>query len=208
MSIPAVFVCRSTPQPPAGDPLAQLDIQQAIQDHFGRIHRAALILCGNAWDADDMAQETFLVAAREYARFEGRSQPYTWLYGILLNLIRRQRRRRTLHRDKLRILWDSGRQDAQTVPEAEAPLEATEWKRSMWGVVAELPEPQRHALVLRYSEHLSYNEIAEVLQCPLGTVKSRIFHALTALRKKLSIEGAEDTRQAPQHPAEDVSHVV
>ena len=74
-------------------------------------------------------------------------------------------------------------------------------------VVALLPEGQRQSLVLRFSEGLRYEEIAEVLECPLGTVKSRIFHGLAALRRILDSEG-EEARQLPAFPSEDISHAV
>ena len=70
-----------------------IDVQDTARQHFDRIHRAALVLSGNPWDADDLAQETFLVLSRQGSTFEGRSSLYTWLYGILLNLERRERRR-------------------------------------------------------------------------------------------------------------------
>jgi RNA polymerase sigma-70 factor (ECF subfamily) len=146
------------------------DIQQATDEHFARIHRAALVLTGNPWDADDLAQETFMVFAREANRFEGRSSLYTWLYGIMLNLDRRERRRRGVHRSKLRVLWEGDPQSQQTVPAAETAIEVTQWKRSLWSFVARLPDGQRQTLILRFSEHLTYDEIAETLECPLGTV--------------------------------------
>jgi RNA polymerase sigma-70 factor (ECF subfamily) len=187
--------------------LALLDIQQTIDTYFDRIHRAALVLTGNPWDADDLAQETFVVLTRQSERFEGRSSVYTWLYGIMLNLERRERRRQGTHRSKLRVLWADDPLREQTVPAAETPIEVAQWKRSLWGFVAQLPDGQRQALVLRFSEHLSYEEIAEVLDCPLGTVKSRIFNGLAGLRILLD-NSESDLRLAPEHPYEDVSHVI
>ena len=63
-----------------------LDLGRVWEEHAERIRRAALMLCGNPWDADDLAQETFLVLADNPARFAGRSRLSTWLYGVLLNL--------------------------------------------------------------------------------------------------------------------------
>lgn len=191
----------------ASETLATIDVRQATAQHFDRIHRAAVVLTGNPWDADDLAQETFLVLARESHRFEGRSGLYTWLYGILLNLERRERRRLGTHRDKLRVLWGDEPPTGRTIPAAETAIEVAEWKRGLWGHVARLPDGQRQALVLRFSEHLSYEEIATVLKCPLGTVKSRIFHGLAALRQMLAVAGSEAT-QAPAHPFEDLSSAV
>ena len=192
--------------------MSPLDIDQTVQDYFARIHRAAIVLCGNPWDADDLAQETFLVLSRQHfsgqgARFEGRSAIYTWLYGILLNLDRRERRRFGMRRKKLRVLWDNQPGLDSASPGADAAAEVAEWKRSLWARVAQLPDGQRQALVLRFSEGLRYEEIADVLQCPLGTVKSRIFHGLAGLRRILDQEG-EDARQLPAFPGEDLSHAV
>jgi RNA polymerase sigma-70 factor (ECF subfamily) len=171
------------------------DIQEITKLYFARIHRAALVLCGNPWDADDLAQETFLVFARQAQRFEGRSAVYTYLYGILLNLERRMRRRNGLRRRKLRVLWD-GPAPQRTAPSADAPLEVAEWKQSLWALVAQLPDGQRHALVLRFSEQLRYEDVARVLGCPLGTVKSRIFNALASLRSLLAGAGDSEALQA------------
>lgn len=180
---------------------------QSAEEHFPRIYRAALVLSGNPWDADDLAQETFLILARQGHKFEGRSSLYTWLYGVLLNLDRRERRRYGLRRRKLRVLWDNEPSAEQSSPGADAAVEVAEWKKSLWARVARLPDGQRESLVLRFSEGLRYEEIAEVLDCPLGTVKSRIFHGLAALRRLLDEEG-EEARLLPTFPGEDLSHAV
>ena len=165
--------------------MVKLDIEEVSEQNFARIHRAALVLSGNPWDADDLAQETFLVFAAQADRFRGHSSIYTWLYGILLNLDRRERRKLGTRRSKLKVLWENEVTAQRVAPPAETPIEVTEWKNSLWSWVAKLPDGQRHALVLRFSEGLQYNEIAAALQCPLGTVKSRIFHGLVALRRML-----------------------
>lgn len=184
-----------------------LNIDETTQQNFARIHRAALVLCGNPWDADDLAQETFLILARQGGNFQGRSSIYTWLYGILLNLDRRERRRYGMRRRKLHVLWDNQPADHGTTPGADAKAEVSEWKKSLWARVSRLPEGQRQALVLRFSEGLAYDEIAEVLECPLGTVKSRIFHGLAGLRRIMEEEG-EESRQLPAHPGEDLAHAI
>jgi len=184
-----------------------LDVAQTVESCFARIHRAALVLTGNPWDADDLAQETFLVLARQADRYGGRSSVYTWLYGILLNLERRRRRRDGIHRRKLQVLWDDRSADPPQLPAAEAPLEVDQWKQSLWAQVARLPDGQRQTLVLRFSEQLSYEEIAGVLRCPVGTVKSRIFHGLAALRRMLHPETRE-MLQVPGLPGEDLKRAI
>ncbi|HEY1068540.1 MAG TPA: RNA polymerase sigma factor, partial [Pirellulales bacterium] len=174
-----------------------IDVRKATEEHFARIHRAALVLTGNPWDADDLAQETFLELSRLGDRYEGKSGLYTWIYGILLNLDRRRRRRVGLWRRKLSILW-GGETVEKTAPPAETRVEVAEWKSSLWAEVAQLPDGQRHALVLRFSEHLSYEDVATVLNCPVGTVKSRIHHGLAALRERLGAEGFRDKTEVPR----------
>jgi RNA polymerase sigma-70 factor (ECF subfamily) len=197
---------------PRFDSMSPFDIDEIARQYFGRIHRAALVLCGNPWDADDLAQETFLVLSRQGTNFQGRSSLYTWLYGILLNLDRRERRRFGMRRKKLRVLWDNQLPDDGRAPGADAVAEVSEWKQSLWARVARLPDGQRQALVLRFSEGLRYEEIAQVLECPLGTVKSRIFHGLAGLRRILDAEG-EEARHLPVFPGalpdqDDLSHAV
>jgi len=172
-------------------PVTSLDLDQAGELYRARIHRAALVLTGDPWEADDLTQETFLVLAEQRSKFEGRSQFYTWLYGILLNLERSRRRRNEVRQRGLRVVWDQDTRGRQTAPAAEATLEVAEWKRSLWGEVARLPDGQRQALVLRFSEHLSYTEIAGVLDCPLGTVKSRIFNGLATLKNQFAANGQD-----------------
>ncbi|MCA9162897.1 MAG: sigma-70 family RNA polymerase sigma factor [Planctomycetales bacterium] len=187
--------------------MPRIDIDQLTNDYLPRIHRAALVLTGNAWDADDLAQETFLVASRQLDRFRGQSNPFTWLYGILLNLERQQRRRDATRRRKLQVLGDEESSRPTAGPAADMPIQAAEWKQSLWSRVHELPDGQRQTLVLRFSENLRYEEIADVLQCPLGTVKSRIYHGLLALRQRLESE-PNDLRELPAFPNEDQNYAI
>lgn len=191
--------------------MVPFDLQEISRQYFARVHRAALALVGNPWDADDLAQETFCVLAQQGAqngtRFEGRSSIYTYLYGVLLNLERRQRRRTGVARRKLHVLWGNELDQPREQPAAETPIEVAEWKKSLWAYVAQLPDGQRQALVLRYSEGLPYDQIAEILGCPLGTVKSRIFHGLAALKRLLEEEGST-WKQLPAHPNEDIPHAI
>jgi RNA polymerase sigma-70 factor (ECF subfamily) len=168
-----------------------LDIDEAVRTHYGRIHRAALVLTGNPWDADDLAQETFVEALRSAHRFAGTARAYTWLYAILLRCARQRRRghRRWLRR--MQELWQRLLREATTDAPADGSLEVRQWRESLWAEVARLPTAQRDVLVLRYSEGLTYEEIAEVLGCPPGTAKSRVHHGLKKLRARL---GSEDRR--------------
>jgi RNA polymerase sigma-70 factor (ECF subfamily) len=173
----------------AKTPVEKTDLQSLVEACYPRILRAALVMTGNRWDADDLAQETFLEAMRSWRRFAGQSAPETWLYAILLNL-RRKRLRAARRGWQRRLRWfqRSGRTKVTDSPDEKVLWD--EWRQSLWAEVAGLPQPQQHAIVLRYSEGLSYEQIAGVLHCPIGTVKSRLHHGLAALEKRL---GDRDT---------------
>jgi RNA polymerase sigma-70 factor (ECF subfamily) len=175
-------------------------LESLVAESYPRILRAALVLTGNRWDAEDLAQETFLQAIGSWRRFRRRSRADTWLYAILLN--RHRSRLRTVRRRRqgwLRWLRRApARRDADP---AEARIEWEEWRDTLWAAVARLPEPQQHTLVLRYSEGLAYDEIAEVLRCPIGTVKSRLHHGLAALGRRLR---EDESAEAPQADVKSV----
>jgi len=187
--------------------VSTVDVQELVTRHFERIHRAALVLTGNPWDAEDLAQETFLLAARQCHRFRGDSAPYTWLYGILLNVERRHRRSHGTWRRKLEVLYQQYDPRSGTAPAADLALHVDEWKAGLWSKVALLPDAQRQTLVLRFSEELQYEEIAAVLGCPLGTVKSRIHHGLLKLRQLMEAEGESSIGLHPPF-TEDLSYAV
>ncbi len=179
----------------------------AVDACFERIHRAALVLTGNPWDADDLTQETFLIYSRQADAFAGRSSVYTYLYGILLNLDRRMRRQLGVRRRKLKVLWEDRTAAEPAMPAADSREEVREWKQSLWGHVDHLPEAQRHALVLRFGAELPYEQIAQVMDCPLGTIKSRIFHGLAGVRRRLQ----EETAAGPKIvnlPTEGQNHAI
>jgi RNA polymerase sigma-70 factor (ECF subfamily) len=171
--------------------VSELDLQSLVADHYARIHRAALVMTGNVWEADDLAQEVFLQALRSLRRFQGQCRVETWLYAILIRQHRRYLRARQRRQRRL-VRWFTW---AWAPPPGEPPegaMELDEWRQSVWRRVAELPEPQQHAMVLRYSEELSYDEIAQALGCPIGTVKSRLHSALAALRQAFNGETTSD----------------
>jgi RNA polymerase sigma-70 factor (ECF subfamily) len=154
-----------------------------VEEFYPRIYRAALMLSGNGHDADDLAQETFYQAMRSWRRFAAGSSVGTWLYAILLAQHRRQLRARQ-RRWKRWLAW-FGRREARAEETADDRVMRDEWRETVWSSVAELPFVQQHAVVLRYSEELTYEEIAEVLGCPVGTVRSRLHQAKAALRLRL-----------------------
>ena len=142
-------------------------------------------LVGDA-DAPDVAQETFIKAWRALNGFRGQSAFYTWLYRIGINTAKNHlvaRGRRPSNQD---IDVDDAEQFGHTeqmsdVDTPEAVLLSEEIKQKVSETIAKLPPDLRQAITLRELEGLSYEEIAEVMNCPIGTVRSRIFRAREAI---------------------------
>ena len=144
----------------------------------------------DAAEAEDVAQEAFLKAYRALASFRGDSAFYTWLYRIAINTAKNalvSQRRRPVDFDL--DLQDPEQYDRHAkLKEADTPegvLLTDEIRTVVEEAMAELPEDLRTAIVLRELEGLSYEEIAEAMDCPVGTVRSRIFRAREAIDKKL-----------------------
>jgi RNA polymerase sigma-70 factor, ECF subfamily len=141
-------------------------------------------------EAEDVAQEAFVKAYRALGSFRGDSAFYTWLYRIAVNTARntmasRQRRPIEYEADlseSEQSAVDARMKDTDT-PEAAALSE--EIHQTVNRAVEELPEDLRTAIILREIEGLSYEEIATAMDCPVGTVRSRIFRAREAIDRSL-----------------------
>ena len=137
-------------------------------------------------DVEDIAQETFIKAYRALPRFRGESAFYTWLYRIAVNtaknhLAARPQRVQTVELDAEDA---DGGELAAALRQEDGPEDAAqsaELKEAIDAAIAALPEDLRSALTLREFNGLSYAQIAEVLDCPVGTVRSRIFRARAAV---------------------------
>ena len=141
-------------------------------------------------EAEDVAQEAFVKAYRAIGSFRGDSAFYTWLYRIAVNTARNtmaSRQRRPLDyeadlNESEQTAVESRMRDTDT-PEAAALSD--EIHRTVNRAVADLPEDLRTAIILREVEGLSYEEIANAMDCPVGTVRSRIFRAREAIDRSL-----------------------
>ena len=141
-------------------------------------------------EAQDVAQEAFIKAYRAIDRFRGDSAFYTWLYRIAINtaknwLVARKRRPPASDIDAADAeQYDmESRLKEQGTPENEMMRE--EIKRTVFDTIAELPDDLRTAIMLREMEGMSYEDIATTMECPIGTVRSRIFRARDAIDEKL-----------------------
>ncbi len=138
----------------------------------------------------DVAQETFIKAYRALANFRGESAFYTWLYRIAINtaknhLVSMGRRPPATDLDADEASYAEGGERLTNGDTPEQLVQRDEVERVIFETIDALPEELRTAITLREMEGLSYEEIAETMDCPIGTVRSRIFRAREAIENKL-----------------------
>jgi RNA polymerase sigma-70 factor (ECF subfamily) len=187
--------------------LLVIKYQRRIERLIGRMVRDTDLV-------EDIAQETFIRAYRALAQFRGEAQFYTWLYRIAVNTAKKALV--DLKRDpvvsessfKCAAKGDdeeetSGVENELTTAETpETVLAAKEIAATVNSAMEALPEELRQAVTLREIEGLSYEEIAEVMNCPIGTVRSRIFRAREAISAEGEAPAGKPVGQALVRPAE------
>jgi RNA polymerase sigma-70 factor (ECF subfamily) len=163
------------------------------------IYALAYRVIGREEDARDVAQETFLRAFRALSGFKGQAKFSSWLYRITLNLCRdwiRKERRTPITPtpegiDLIELAGETHPSDSIEELVSRKQLSAAVAK-----VMALLPEEQRTAVILKEYHGLTFQEIADLLDCPLSTVKTRLYQGLTVLRRQLR-QGAVEPTPAP-----------
>lgn len=138
----------------------------------------------------DIAQESFLKAYRALPNFRGESAFYTWLYRIAINtaknyLVSQSRRPPDGDIDSMDAELYEGASELRDYGTPERLLLKEEIEKALIEAIEQLPQDLRTAITLRELEGLSYEEIAEAMECPIGTVRSRIFRAREAVNKRL-----------------------
>jgi len=165
-----------------------------ILRHQDRVYNMALRMLGHKEDALDVAQEIFVTIFRSLDRFAEKARFSTWLYRVTVNRCRDElRRRTTVKHTRPRSLdmpmpGDPERRSIDPPTGGASPLQgamARETQELVARAIGELPEDAREVLVMRDVEDLSYEEIADVLEIPVGTVRSRLNRARTLLRERI-----------------------
>lgn len=162
-----------------------------VEKYHRRLQRLLSRMVRDPDEIDDIAQETFIKAYRALPNFRGDSAFYTWLYRIGVNTAKNYlaTRKKSMPTVSDQALGDDDEPDerlvAQDISTPESELLSKQVALAVNQVVEALPEELRTAITLREMEGLSYEEIAEMMDCPIGTVRSRIFRAREAIAAKL-----------------------
>jgi RNA polymerase sigma factor (sigma-70 family) len=156
--------------------------EELVHAYQGIAFRTAYVLAGNGADAEEAAQDGFVKAWRALGRFRDGAPFRPWLLQIVANEAR-NRRRSAGRRAHLALRAATEHPSGDAAPSPEAALLSTEQREGLLAAVNELPEDQRSVITLRYFVGLSEQEVAETLDLPTGTVKSRTSRALERLRE-------------------------
>lgn len=161
-----------------------------VQEHKNRIHTYVCRLTNDSPDAEDITQEVFIRAYQSMHAFRHDAAVDTWLYRIATNLVIDRFRR-----EKRAPQWvpvagedeESVRELPSTSRESDpqAAMQVNELQRHVQKAILSLPGKLRAVVVLHDMEGLSYEEVAQAVGCPVGTVKSRLFNARLLLKRKL-----------------------
>lgn len=173
---------------PSDDALAALAARgdrqafaRLLERHYDAVHRIAWRWCGDAGEAEDIAQDVCIKLARAVRQFRGDAAFSSWLYRIVLNAVRD--RQRAVSKERERVAAYA----AHALVEAQPDMadELGEW---LWDAVARLPERQRDAVLLVHGEGMSHDKAAEVLGVSGGTVSFHIHEARKKLKAMMSPE--------------------
>lgn len=161
-----------------------------VQTYQSKIINLAYGMLSNQEDACDAAQEVFIRVYRGIQSFEQKASFSTWIYRITVNVCNDMLRKRTRTAPTVSIYQDSDEEHIINLPDSSPTpserIEITETQLLVKNALNELSDEYRTVITLYDLEGLSYDEISSVLQCPIGTIKSRLNRARKMLKKKLS----------------------
>lgn len=183
-AIAAARVATAAPTAPSADTV----FRDLVQLHRDRLYRFVLRHIGHATEAEDLAQQAFVEAARTYEQFRGESQLSTWLYGIAMNLVRNHLTRAP-HR-VYRFEEDSVLENEPSAcPDPEQQCAMSQLVALLNSELDGLMPEMREVLLMVALDDMSYEEAAALLSVPIGTVRSRVSRARAHLRSRMAARG-------------------
>ncbi|MCK4410532.1 MAG: sigma-70 family RNA polymerase sigma factor [Candidatus Eisenbacteria sp.] len=154
--------------------MARLDFEDVVARYDKRLFNVMYGLTGNYHDALDLTEEAFIKAMKAYPRFRGESDPFTWLYRIALNVLKKRHRKNARRAELWREHQESNPSPSSETRTAEHAVIEEERAQLVRQAIAQLPAAFREAITFRYIDEMSYEEISIAAGCSIGTVKSRI----------------------------------
>lgn len=170
----------------AGQPEA---FSQLVIRHQDRLHNSLLRMLGSRDDALEVAQDAFVHAFQKLGSFRGESAFYSWLFRIAFNAAisrKRKVKRKTTSLDTIKEASGAELTDENRESRPSHQMELNEERDMVRQALDELPEDYRTVIVMKEIEQMRYDEIADLLNCPVGTVRSRLHRARNELRTKLT----------------------
>lgn len=159
-----------------------------VERYQDRLYNTLVRVLGSRDDASEVLQDAFVQAYTKLESFRGSSQFYTWMYRVALNLACSHRRRTTRRRGEQsvdQIRERCGVEPVDTSLQPEQTALRSEQAELVQAALLEISDEHRQILVLREMEDYSYETIAEILELPVGTVRSRLFRARLQLKEQL-----------------------
>jgi len=167
------------------------DFAELVEKYQRRLLGLMWHACGSRELAEDMTQEAFARAYRSLDSFSGEAQFYTWLSRIAMNALISHRRRKNIENQQSREGFDAAIETEGSVEQPDLKAQKDETKTAVQRAIAMLDEERRQVLLLRDFDGLDYEAISNVLDVPVGTVRSRLHRARRDLREYLAPQAAE-----------------
>jgi RNA polymerase sigma-70 factor (ECF subfamily) len=154
--------------------MAKPDFEELVARYDRRLFNVLYGMTGDYHDALDLTEEAFIKAMRAYPRFRGDSDPFTWLYRIAVNVLKKRYKKEARRAELWQEHIESDPPPESVRSDGEAEVLREERAALVRSAIAELPRVFREAITLRYIDEMSYEDIAGAAGCSIGTVKSRI----------------------------------
>jgi len=165
--------------------MAKPEFEDVVARYDRRLFNVMYGMTGDYHEALDITEETFVSAMKAWPKFRGDSDPFTWLYRIAVNVLKKRHTKRARRAELLREHFESDPPPTSQPGAGQTELIREERAMMVRRAIAQLPDVFREAITLRFIDEMSYEGIAESAGCSVGTVKSRIARGKTMLAKLL-----------------------